>query len=322
MAEGERRQQVQQQQRGAILTAAGALFARSSAGDATMADVARHAGVAVGTLYKFFPSKRALHLALFEERAASILAHQPVVDIPSPDGLPAGAAPAPLGPQKASGAEALLAEDDWRTWLDKDPQRRERGSQARRAEIMAAASALFHERGFAGAAMADIAAAAGVATGTLYNFFRSKEALFYSLIEELATAFFAHVRAEVDPLPSPSAKIAHLVQAQCAFFEANRASLRLYLAARSGFDWAARQELSAAFQQQYAVYMEWVAGILAAGVAEGSLRRMDPEEMALALMGMLNASLIEWTLGGGAGSLADRAGRMTQLFLDGARCQD
>ncbi len=58
------RGQQAQRRRSLILAAAGVLFARSDASGATMADVARHAGVAVGTLYKFFPSKQALHLAL------------------------------------------------------------------------------------------------------------------------------------------------------------------------------------------------------------------------------------------------------------------
>lgn len=309
----ERRQQallgLRAQQRGAILAAAGPLFARRGAAGATMADVARHAGVAVGTLYRFFPSKQALHLALLEERAASILAHDAASE----------SAPEPAGGlERSAGAEALLAADAWRTWLDKDPQRRARSQAARRAEILSAASASFQSRGFAGTAMADIAAAAGVSTGTLYNFFRSKESLFYCLIEEMAGAFFTHVRAEVDPIADPAARIARLVQAECAFFEDNRAFLRIYISARSGLDWTARQELGEAFQQKYAAFLAWVTDILAAGMEAGVLRRMDPAEMAAALLGMLNASLLEWTVGG-SGPLAARAARITQLFLDGAR---
>lgn len=332
-----------EQQRGQVLAAAAAIFGRHGAAGATMADVARHAGVAVGTLYKFFPSKQALHLALLEERAAAVLtctqppapevaaqapARSALEDAP-PAGLPPAGLPPAGGLQKRSGAEELLAQDAWASWLDKEPQRRDRRAQAQRGEILAAASSLFQERGFGGAAMADIAAAAGVATGTLYNFFPSKEALFFTLVEQMTDAFFAFLHAEVDAVAAPAGKIARLVQAECAFFEANRAFVRIYISARSGFEWTVRQELGEAFGQKYAAYLRWVAGILAEGMAEGVLRRTDPTEMALALVGMLSTTLLEWTVsapggapgGGEPGQLAARAGRLIELFFDGARLQ-
>lgn len=330
MAGMRRKQRVWQEQREQILAAAAALFGRSAAADATMADVARHAGVAVGTLYKFFQSKQALHLALLEARAASILAHERTpsavctATIAQVAGQATGEVTTPPAPGGAGGlhraaAEELLAEEAWSSWLDKEPERRERNAQARRAEILAAAATLFQARGVAGTSIADIAATAGVATGTVYNFFRSKEALFASLIEQATDAFFAYLHAEVDGVAPPAARIARLVAAECAFFEANRAFVRIYLTARSGFEWSAAQGLGEAFRRKHVAYLQWVAGILAEGMEAGALRRMDPAEMALALVGMLSTALIEWAIDGVPGQLAARAERITQLFLDGAR---
>lgn len=56
--------------------------------------------------------------------------------------------------------------------------------QDKRREILDAAELVFTTRGFAAARMDDIAEAAGVAKGTLYLYFSSKQELFVSLLEE------------------------------------------------------------------------------------------------------------------------------------------
>ncbi|QIB35536.1 TetR/AcrR family transcriptional regulator [Ancylobacter pratisalsi] len=54
----------------------------------------------------------------------------------------------------------------------------------RRRAILDAALVVFAERGFAGARMQDVATRAGVAKGTLYLYFKAKEALFEGLVRE------------------------------------------------------------------------------------------------------------------------------------------
>lgn len=59
------------------------------------------------------------------------------------------------------------------------PRRRK---DARPGELLEAALAVFAEKGFAAARMDDIAARAGVAKGTLYLYFPSKDAVFEALV--------------------------------------------------------------------------------------------------------------------------------------------
>jgi AcrR family transcriptional regulator len=59
---------------------------------------------------------------------------------------------------------------------------------ARRQEILAAACALFAEKGFAGTSMADVVAATGLATGTLYRYFPSKNDLVLAVCQDQGSA--------------------------------------------------------------------------------------------------------------------------------------
>lgn len=61
---------------------------------------------------------------------------------------------------------------------------RQRRKEARPAELMAAALDLFVAKGFAATRLDDVAAHAGVAKGTLYLYFDSKEALFKAAIQQ------------------------------------------------------------------------------------------------------------------------------------------
>ena len=61
---------------------------------------------------------------------------------------------------------------------------RQRRKEARPAELLSAALDLFVERGYTATKLDDVAARAGVAKGTLYLYFDSKEALFKAVIEQ------------------------------------------------------------------------------------------------------------------------------------------
>lgn len=76
--------------------------------------------------------------------------------------------------------------------------------EARRQAILAAALAVFAERGFEAARLDDVAARAGVAKGTLYLYFRDKEALFEALVRNAVSPIMEEV-GKVAALPDISA---------------------------------------------------------------------------------------------------------------------
>jgi AcrR family transcriptional regulator len=65
-----------------------------------------------------------------------------------------------------------------------EPRRRRRRKAARPAEILDAGLAEFAEKGFAATRLDDVAIRAGIAKGTIYLYFPSKEALFEAAIRD------------------------------------------------------------------------------------------------------------------------------------------
>jgi TetR/AcrR family fatty acid metabolism transcriptional regulator len=58
-------------------------------------------------------------------------------------------------------------------------------AQARRAQILDAATQVFAEKGFHRATIRDVAKAAGIADGTIYNYFENKTALLLGLLNRI-----------------------------------------------------------------------------------------------------------------------------------------
>jgi AcrR family transcriptional regulator len=70
--------------------------------------------------------------------------------------------------------------------------------QARRDAILEVALGLFLERGHTGLTMADVAARAGLAKGTLYLYVRTREELLLALLERLLERWFQDLDARLD----------------------------------------------------------------------------------------------------------------------------
>lgn len=87
------------------------------------------------------------------------------------------------------------------------PHRREQAAQTRRA-IVAAASRLFLERGYAGTTMTAIAAEAGVVVETVYRSFDGKVALFRAVIEAALSGGVERSEQPVEQRPAIAAVIA------------------------------------------------------------------------------------------------------------------
>src|SRR5690242_19341319 len=83
-----------------------------------------------------------------------------------------------------------------------------RRKEERPGEIIAAAMAVFAEKGFAAARLEDIARRAGVSKGALYLYFETKEDLFHAVVTEAVAPRFRGVIATVESHVGSSADAA------------------------------------------------------------------------------------------------------------------
>ena len=66
-------------------------------------------------------------------------------------------------------------------------------AEARRSQILAGAAQVFAQKGFHQATTREIAQAAGVSEGTIYNYFNNKRDLLLAMAETLAAQSFKNI---------------------------------------------------------------------------------------------------------------------------------
>lgn len=174
--------------------------------------------------------------------------------------------------------------------------RRDVLTEFRRDEILQAARAAFAERGYRETTLDDIAARAQVAKGTLYLYFDSKEAIFWQLLE-------AHIRGIYDRSVEAAGqgatvedKIRGVINARLATIDRDTDFMRVYL---TEFAQLCKHpgQMGEEFKRMYMDGARVLEQILAAGVAEGSLRPVPTLESAMALLDLIRSVATSYVLG-------------------------
>jgi AcrR family transcriptional regulator len=162
----------------------------------------------------------------------------------------------------------------------RESEREEAVGRTRRLLLEAAAEE-FARHGYVGANINRISQAAGFAKGTIYNYFPSKRALIYSLIDVIAEAHLSYIVEEVEQEEHPVRRLERFFEAGFAFIPQNLAQARAMVNIVYGPDIDLRMRCYEAYRPLF----EFVGrAILAAGMTEGVFRQMDAEAMSRLLM--------------------------------------
>jgi len=111
--------------------------------------------------------------------------------------------------------------------------RKERDKQLRKADILRAAERVFALKGYHNAAMQDIAREAQYATGTVYLYFKDKQALYFSLLEEKMRSLTAILKENIIHTTDAEDKLKIFVQETLAFFDKNQDFFRIFFSERT-----------------------------------------------------------------------------------------
>lgn len=84
---------------------------------------------------------------------------------------------------------------------------------ARKNQILDAAAVVFSEKGFHPTTIRDIAKHAGIADGTIYNYFENKTALLLAIFERMRTS----IVPDIPPMPSPDTDFRIIVRTLLAY---------------------------------------------------------------------------------------------------------
>ncbi len=172
--------------------------------------------------------------------------------------------------------------------------RKEREFQLRRAEIMTAAMRLFANQGFHRTTMSEIAKEAEFSTGSLYNFFKSKEELYFTLLREEIEKLELRIREQRAKARGPREDLEAVVDTMIEYFEENRYVFQIFATHQDHFEWPMKGELAEVVRAKYLNFIAELVEVFKGGIAQGLFKNYEPEELALCFMGIMNSFIFLW----------------------------
>jgi len=179
---------------------------------------------------------------------------------------------------------------------------------------MDAAIKVFAERGFHTATVAEIARSAGVADGTIYLYFKSKDDLLLRLFDEKMTELLAEARAALAAERTAPARLRRFIQLHLSLVERNpdlAAVLIVELRQSAQF-------LKAADRAKLASYVDLIAEVVRAGQESGELlQTIAPAAVKRAIFGALDELALGWLMSGRRTGLKKTASDVADWLVRG-----
>ncbi len=172
--------------------------------------------------------------------------------------------------------------------------RREREKLRHRRQILDAALELFSKKGYHNVSMLEIAKKAEFAIGTLYKFFKNKEALYKALMMGMAAKYHKVLMEILNADKDSLAILEDYIAAKSELFSDSLATLRLYFAETNGASFNIKAGLDKDIRNLYDQFLLRLADVLETGIRQKIFRKMDSYHMAVALEGLTNAFLFCW----------------------------
>jgi len=184
----------------------------------------------------------------------------------------------------------------------------------KREAILKAATQVFARNGFFQSQVADVARAAGVAAGTVYLYFRSKDDLLVSLFERTMREAIAEGRAALESVADPRERLTCIAQLHLERLGRDR-DLAVVFQVELRQSTKFMERFSSTFLRDY---LGLIRDTLALGQGTGQFRQdINPTIAAKIFFGALDEMATNWMLSRRRYSLAAQADTIVDLFING-----
>ncbi len=183
----------------------------------------------------------------------------------------------------------------------------------RRKKIVEAAREILVEKGYRDLGMSDVAQRAGIASGTLYLYFKDKRALVAAVFIELFDRLEERLHASRHPT-SGLETLRNFAHEMLSFVDEHHDFLSQ--APRPRPDWK-QQGSGQKFRDRMHKHVDFLSRVLKDCMKEGTVRSYDPRLASLYFIGLGRMFMVNKVIAGLKAPLTRRVPTMMDLFLNG-----
>jgi len=184
----------------------------------------------------------------------------------------------------------------------------------KREAILRAAITVFAHNGYFNAKVADVAREAGVADGTVYLYFKSKEEILHSIFDRSVDAAVTEVKKQLATISDPREKLRQIARLHLERLGADRDLAVVFQVELRGST-KFMEEFSAA---GFAEYLTLIRTTVEEGQRAGLFREdLNSKVVSKILFGALDEMATNWILSRRRYKLAPLADQVLDIFLNG-----
>src|SRR5689334_3275510 len=184
----------------------------------------------------------------------------------------------------------------------------------KREAILRAAVKVFARKGYFSSKVADIAGEAGIADGTVYLYFKSKDEILHSIFDQAMALFISEGRRELANLTRPEDKLRRIAEMHLERLGADRDLAIVFQVELRGSVKFMREFSAAGF----ADYLDIIRQTIDEGQRHGVFREdIKPIVASKILYGSLDEMVTNWILSKKRYALEPMAGEVLKTFFGG-----
>lgn len=188
----------------------------------------------------------------------------------------------------------------------------------KREAILKAAAKVFAGKGFFNSKVADIASAAGVADGTVYLYFKSKDDILHSIFDRGMDEFITEGKREIGQIEGPAEKLRRIAELHLEHLGSDRDLAVVFQVELRGST-KFMEEFSAA---GFAEYLDLIRQTIEEGQQTGVFRSdVKPIIAAKILYGALDEMVTNWILSKRSYPLPPLADEVMKIFFGGVNAR-
>lgn len=188
----------------------------------------------------------------------------------------------------------------------------------KREAILRAGVKVFAEKGYFNAKVADVARSAGIADGTVYLYFKSKDEILHSIFDQAMEKFISEGRRELAKIESPVDRLRKVAELHLRRLGDDRDLAIVFQVELRGSTKFMEEFSAAGFHE----YLEVIRKTIEEGQKAGIFRNdIKPIVCAKVLYGALDEMVTNWILSKRSYPLEPMADEVLKIFLKGVSAQ-
>lgn len=185
--------------------------------------------------------------------------------------------------------------------------------EEKKQQILEAAIRTFARKGYFNSRVSEIAQEAGVADGTIYIYFKSKEEILSAIFDEALTRFVHISNEELRGIMDPTERLQKIAALHLTYLGSNRDLAMV-------FQIEFRHNIM--FMEKFTKtklrdYFEIIKKTIEDGQKKGVFRKVNPQFATKLFFGIIDELVTSWLISGKSYKLEDAAEPLTRTFVFG-----